>query len=1194
MKTFLKGCAATISLVVVIMLIAVAVLRLAAPLLAQQRQTIEKLVSAAIDRPVYIGMVAVEWEGLSPHLTLHEVKVLDAEHKPILAFEEAYLTPDLVGTLLNWRFRLESLHVIGADIHVVRESNGRIKLQGLEFSPYAKLKGLHHVSLTLRSSTVQWEDRQLKVNYEFKDVDLTVIFRGQRRRLAASIIPRPDLGRRVILFADLRGARPAAWRGKVYLRAAAVQVDALPQSLHAGLARGEITGEVWSTWRRGKPVSVLGHMDAEQISLAEESTADTPDLAGLRARFLWQRQGAGWALEAANLTLSRAGHSWCSDAASLSYHPRPRGRVILSGALSYARIQDLVALVIRTGQIDDRLAGKLGARSLTGELAGLRFAVELEAGDFKRYSVAGEFRDLALTVTNQTFGFDGADGRFHADQTGGRLNLQTQVLTVNYPRLFANAFGIDYLRGPLRWRREEGLTTIQSSALAFGNQDIKAHGRVLLRLGEGSPHLNMRLALSDGNVAHTARYLPVKILRPRARDWLEHALVDGRLIRGDMIFKGDVSDFPFRANQGVFEARLDIAKGILDYKPGWPRAEAIDAELVFHNQSLSATSSHARVLGSSIDAAKLNIADLRQAELRLNLQAHGPVTAAVGYLQRASLVGPRTFDKLAIEGAGRLSLSIKVPLSEELKEKNHTRVSGEAQFKNVGLRIIPANIAFTAITGNLRFGPENVFHATAMSAQLRGHAMRIDVAPVANAGTEVTMHGRLPAAALVRGFKHPLLSRIQGESTWVAKVGLPALKQPGETREPKPISLSLVSSLEGTAVNLPQPLGKAADARRSLMLATAIGYGVPRWIRLQYGREISAVAALGMGANGLRLARGELRINQGLAMLPDAGLFIRARMAEFSWSAWQPWLVGGTILGAGGQAPGSGLLREIDASLGRLKWSGHTFDNVRLLGRRGALRWLIKVNSPQIAGHIAAPIDRDSAIPLLVNLDHLVLTTGLHRPRPSTLDPRRLPPLRLVIRQLRINALEFTNLSLITARMPDGLRLQALELSAPDLQGQAQGTWRVVSTGQQQSSVDLVLESSDLGAVLDRWGLTHSVRGGDAHLEAHLAWAGGPFHPNLKSLIGNAHERVKHGRLRGIDPGPSRLLGLLNVNAIARRLALDFSDLFKSGFSFDVIKGDFSFTDANMYTDNLIIKGPSASIGITGRTGLLARDYDQR
>ena len=51
--------------------------------------------------------------------------------------------------------------------------------------------------------------------------------------------------------------------------------------------------------------------------------------------------------------------------------------------------------------------------------------------------------------------------------------------------------------------------------------------------------------------------------------------------------------------------------------------------------------------------------------------------------------------------------------------------------------------------------------------------------------------------------------------------------------------------------------------------------------------------------------------------------------------------------------------------------------------------------------------------------------------------------------------------------------------------------------------------------------------------------------------------------------------------------------MFSSGFGFNAIRGDFTLTDGNAYTSNLVLDGPAAQVGIVGRAGIAARDYDQ-
>ena len=77
------------------------------------------------------------------------------------------------------------------------------------------------------------------------------------------------------------------------------------------------------------------------------------------------------------------------------------------------------------------------------------------------------------------------------------------------------------------------------------------------------------------------------------------------------------------------------------------------------------------------------------------------------------------------------------------------------------------------------------------------------------------------------------------------------------------------------------------------------------------------------------------------------------------------------------------------------------------------------------------------------------------------------------------------------------------------------------------------------------------------------------------------------------NPGAGRVFGLLSIATLPRRLSLDFSDLTDKGFAFDGIHGDFSLESGDAYTQNLLLKGPAAEIGMVGRTGLARHDYDQ-
>lgn len=1190
MKFAFRRCAALSAVLIIIVICAFAALRVTTPWLTEQRGRIENLVSAVIGGPVSIEGVTVAWQGLMPSLRLRDVQVHNAAGDAVLAFGSVYMKPAAIGSLFDRRLQLSALHIVGADIHVVRARNGEIKVRGLNLRPRTAPRGLRDIALTVRSSRVRWDDHRLNVDYRFRDVDIKLNTRDDRNDMALRLDLPGKLGHRLHLRGDLRGELrdPETWRGRVYLKATEIRVAELPAALRVDRTHGEFSLESWGVWRDGGLAAATGDLDADALSFVGDAT---PEIDNLRGKFRWQRRGRGWTADVEDLELARAGARLPASAASFDYRPGRAGQASLHGAFEHARLEDIVALL--RPDWEKTAARELIARAPRGELQGTRFKVRLKGKHLQGYVVGGAFSNFGIDPATDAPGVTGADGRFRIDRDGGAVALDARAIEVRDPRLFAGSLAIDTLKGPVDWRRENGRLIIESPALTAANEDLRARGSLLVALGGTSPRVNLAVRLADGDLAHLSRYLPVKIIKPKAQEWLEHVLVDGRLTEGRVIVKGDLAEFPFREREGVFEARLRIERGVLDYRPGWPRAEAVDAEVIFRGPSVLARSRQARVLESQVEAATLRIPDLRAGDLRVDARARGPASDILQYLRRAGLIEPDAAEKLALAGETRLDLKLRIPLSEELKQRMEPRAQALVRFSGAALRLVPWNLAFTDADGGLSFGPDG-FHADDIQADFRGDKVIADIAPIANKGTEIQVHGRLRAASLLRGLEHSVLRRISGESTWRARVNLPPLRRPDEPVENRPIGLRLTSDLEGISIALPSPVGKPAEGRLPLSLSTVFGGGAAHSIRVRYGQDLSGVAILDKSPNGFRLTRGELRIRRGRAVLPaGAGVFIKADLNVLSVDDWRRQFTGAAGTPAAGFDAGLPL-RGVDATIKRLELFGNIIENVRFDAKRGEFRWLGAVDSSQVKGRIAAPLAFGTQVPVVADLEFLQWTTGQDAGSQRTeIDPRSLPPLRVTADALRINELAFTDVQLRAARSSDGLVIEALELTAPDFRGQIRGAWRALEAGE-QSSFDIMLKSQDLGSVLRRWNLVHSVRDGAGRLEAHLSWPGNPVRVDLKGLAGRASLRAEDGRLRGLDPGAGRLLGLLNVDVIARRLALDFSDLFRTGFSFDVIKGDFTFKQGAMHTKNLSIDGPSAQIDIGGSTDLVARQYDLR
>jgi len=137
------------------------------------------------------------------------------------------------------------------------------------------------------------------------------------------------------------------------------------------------------------------------------------------------------------------------------------------------------------------------------------------------------------------------------------------------------------------------------------------------------------------------------------------------------------------------------------------------------------------------------------------------------------------------------------------------------------------------------------------------------------------------------------------------------------------------------------------------------------------------------------------------------------------------------------------------------------------------------------------------------------------------------------------------------------------------------------------------LSSTDVGATMKELGYDPVIEAKSGSVEFDLSWQGAPSAESLAMATGQVQVAFDKGQLTGISPGAGRVLGLASFAALPRHLSLDFSDLTDKGFAFDTIRGDFELHDGSAYTDDVLVKGPAAEIGLIGRIGLKNKDYDQ-
>ena len=176
-------------------------------------------------------------------------------------------------------------------------------------------------------------------------------------------------------------------------------------------------------------------------------------------------------------------------------------------------------------------------------------------------------------------------------------------------------------------------------------------------------------------------------------------------------------------------------------------------------------------------------------------------------------------------------------------------------------------------------------------------------------------------------------------------------------------------------------------------------------------------------------------------------------------------------------------------------------------------------------------------------------------------------------------------------KQDDGIRLKQLTVTGSTFGAHAKGEWLGKNGG--LGRIDGSITSTDVGDTLKQLGFAAVIEAKTGHLDFDMNWIGAPTAGALEAAKGHVQVGLEKGQIVGLKPGAGRVLGLSSLAELPRRLALDFSDLTDKGFAFDTIRGDFDLHDGSAFTDNVLVKGPAAEIGLIGRVGLKNEDYDQ-
>lgn len=1189
------------------------VARLTLPLMGQYREGIEQWINASIGQPAEIGKIDAAWHGLSPAIKLEDVRLLDKSGKnTVVKFTQAEIEIDLLGSLRQGRLEPGRLTVIGADLSVVRKVDGSIAVIGLEdmhedtqSDDELKTWLLTRDWLSIEGGRVQFKDQIANKNTEvFSEVNVTIKNYRDRHQLIGQVILPAALGRNLHFAFDITGdvANTALWEGNLYLKGQDLKLDrwlAQHEVYGVEVANGIADMEVWgrrqqSGWDRLAGNVAINNAIFTPAALANSGgPAQGPDkhrFTRLGGRFLWQKTQPGWFMNIDQLVVSRNNRTWTPSAISLRETAAADARSIMA-KMKFLRIEDITPLLSMSNKLDAETKKKLQTIQPQGEFndAGLQWIEK--AGMAPAIKVSARVNDLGVAAHRFWPGFQGVDGRLFLNGDDGALEMDTRQAKLNMNRWFRAPLSIRQAKGKISWQHKEEFWELRASNLKVSNEDINFVGGFALRQEpeKHSPFLDLAVKVVQGSSKRLSRYLPAHIMPDDAVEWLDKSILDGKLVGGGMVFRGRINEFPFANREGRFEARLAVDNGRLRYAAEWPTLDKIRGEIVAVGRHIEVKADSARTLDAEVVATTAIIDDVAAAQPLLTVEgrATGPAATGLAFLTDTTLrsgIG-KFFTDVQAQGPVTVNLDLNFPLANA-----PAKVNGSVELQDNRLALNKPPLQLDAVTGVLLFTDDGL-SAQGITASFLGERTSLDIRTSSDAATPqaltttITAASRISAATLSERFAIPAQDFIQGSASWRSTIQIGTEKNSDEAR----VGVQIESPLIGLAIKLPEPLHKNAESIKGLTVQTELPWRQGTAVSFRYGNDVTGIFALG-AADGQRLGvqAGEIRVGGEAAEVPERpGIRVKGQLNKLNTVDWEPLLE----LGGAGSSRGQAEINEVDLAIKDFSTLGRRFSALALKAKKINNQWAMSLTSDKVKGAVTFP--NDPLLPITLDFDYLYLEKPEAASQGDPASPDDWRPINLKCRNFRLHGLALGEMTASTIKVPDGLKLTDFALNGASTTITAKGDW-VKVMGQHYSSFNIGFSSKNVGKTLSTFGYADSIADGKGSGQLTVYWQGSPAAFAFENLNGGMTMRLEGGRLLEVDPGAGRIFGLLSLQALPRRLTLDFSDLFAKGFAFDTIEGQFSLREGNAYTDNLIMEGPAARIEAQGRIGLASKDYDQQ
>ena len=1202
-----------LALLLALMLVALTIVRFVIyPNIDEYKDRIATEATKTLGQKVTIGSIITGWDALSPHVSLNNIDVFDAENRSALHLNKVEATLSWLSIPLL-QPRLSNLIVRQPALTIRRKADGSLYLAGISLAGESKPDFMNWLlsqsEVRLENANLIWQDELReapplslnKLNLTLENPAWQSLFGQHSFNLTAT----PSVGTAKPLsasgnFTGRDVSKIETWHGHLQLKAQETDLTAFTPWLDYPVAIQSGSGDsnIGLDFANSKIHRASADVSLTNLS-AKLNQAPEPFKAEYFSGALnWSKSAQHSTFDAKNIKLQASGGLNIDGGYGHITQSAKNNKPWLDVSLNLDQfnldsIQKLQAFAPFPQDVSDKLA----AFAPRGELKELALSWHGEWADKpqkpQKYHLKTTFKGLSLNANENMPGFENLSGQIEADEANGLLDLASTNAKLDLKGILRWPIPATQLNGKITWK-----TNVQSN----GTNKPKIIAKDLLI---SSPHitgtvnasydtnnakggyLDLNAKFGKGNAKYALFYYPI-ILGEATLHWLDTSILAGKTEDINVVVKGNLADFPFvnKQNQldsklGTFKVTAKASDVLLEYGTGWPVIEGLGLDLLFEGKRMELNANKGHIFGNKIIKSKTTIAklDADSPILLISSELEGTTADGIKFVNQSPVkeVALGFTDDLKTTGNGKLLLDLNIPMQnlDASKYKGAYKITNGTIFANADVGLPQLN----KINGVLNF-TEKSLSAQNVSTEILGGPAKISLNTGADKIVRVNASGRINDIGIKKLLANPFTEALQGSTDWVGDI---TIKKPL-------VDLNIRSNLAGMALQLPAPLGKTASQAVQLTIDKKQLSPSEDTTYIRYGNIVSAKILRSEKNGSLGFDRGDIAINTVAERPTESGLTLRGKLDYVNADEW----LALASKSSNNYEKSTIFLNKADFSIRQLDIFGRRLNALKVISKPSSTGLQMAIESQEISGNAewqAAKNKADSG-KIIARLKNLTIPSNSDASavlNAETKDIRRqtskYPALDITAENFQLGNKNLGALELNAFESNDDWVIQKLAITNPDSTLLADGTWHNW-TRNPNTNFKFSLSVNNIGKALKRFGQPDVVKGGTAAFSGQLNWPGSPHEFEASKLDGNFVMGASKGQILKVQPGVGRLLGLLSLQSLPRRLSLDFRDLFSDGFAFDSITATAKVDNGILRSDDFFMTGPAAEAKIKGETNL--------